>query len=196
MKPYKIRELVEAIRSLKPYTVKYPKEPSPPPPGFRGRPQFNEKCIGCGACAEVCPAKAISVVDEGNVRRIEVAYGSCIFCGQCAENCPTKGITLSEEYSNVYTSLSDARTSVERELVRCEVCGNAIATIDHLRWIIDRLGTKAFSNTTLIRVVCGASREEVEKLRDQLTRGDELRILCEECKRRVKAVDHGWRVKY
>jgi len=49
-------------------------------------------CIGCGQCAKVCPAKAIS----GEVRKPHVVDAlKCIGCGQCMDICPTNSITSS-----------------------------------------------------------------------------------------------------
>jgi len=102
----KLRELGEAIVSLfsKPVTSKYPftKKPYEPVKQFKGKPIFNEEeCIGCGACAQVCPASAIDLTDipEEGKRILQVNYTSCIYCGQCEEHCITqKGIQLSNEY--------------------------------------------------------------------------------------------------
>src|SRR3989304_9649617 len=106
MRKPKLRELGEAVRAFfkGPYTIKYPKEPSAAFEGFRGAPRYHEEdCIGCCACAEVCPALAIKVIDDVKsappMRTLELNYGNCIFCGQCELNCTTeKGIILSQEY--------------------------------------------------------------------------------------------------
>ena len=63
----KLRELKEAIKALivGPYTSKFPKEPSLPFPRFRGKPQYyKDDCVGCGACAEVCPSQTIEVTED------------------------------------------------------------------------------------------------------------------------------------
>jgi Fe-S-cluster-containing hydrogenase component 2 len=49
-----------------------------------------EKCSGCRACQDVCPAGAISFV--GSVARIETS--DCTGCGRCAEVCPRGAIVL------------------------------------------------------------------------------------------------------
>jgi len=66
MKYPKLRELKEAVRALikGPYTSKFPYKPHVPYERFRGRPKFNtEFCIGCTACAQVCPTGAIQFKD-------------------------------------------------------------------------------------------------------------------------------------
>jgi hydrogenase-4 component H len=69
----KLRELKEAFKALikGPYTYDYPKKPHKAKWGYRGRPTPNDEyCIGCEACARVCPVKAIKIVDEGTNRKI------------------------------------------------------------------------------------------------------------------------------
>ena len=50
----------------------------------------TEKCTGCGACKEICPVEAITIVDDVAV----VDESTCIDCGQCVEECPVDAITL------------------------------------------------------------------------------------------------------
>ena len=49
----------------------------------------EEKCTGCGACAEVCPVDATTVDDVAKVDE-----GECIDCGTCVEECPVGAIEL------------------------------------------------------------------------------------------------------
>ena len=50
---------------------------------------FTEK-TDCGACAEHCPTKAITMVPYENIKSPEVKDEYCIGCGACEYACPTK----------------------------------------------------------------------------------------------------------
>jgi len=132
MKYPKLRELKEAIRALikGPYTSKFPYEPHKPAERFRGRSEFHQDdCIGCGACAQVCPAGAIEMKDERGKRILTVNWNLCIFCGQCQANCPTsKGIMLSNEFDLATTEKrSELKQEIKKELVCCSCCREVIA---------------------------------------------------------------------
>ena len=44
----------------------------------------TDRCVGCGTCAEICPAHAVSFEDGAPY----VNAGLCIGCGECAALCP------------------------------------------------------------------------------------------------------------
>jgi hydrogenase-4 component H len=196
MKKPKLRELGEALKVLfieGPYTSKFPKEPYIPPETFKGKPQYDEKkCIGCGACAKVCPSRAIEVIDdtETGKRKLALRYDICIFCGQCQAYCTTKeGITLSNEYDLATLDRSDTVETVEKDLVMCEMCGSVVAALDHLCWISNRLGTLAYANPSLILAsLSGLSLVETGAARGKEVmpaRSDLLRVLCPTCRRDI-----------
>lgn len=202
MKKPKIRELKEAIKSLvsKPYTTKFPYTPHVPFERFRGKPQFNpEKCVGCGACAIVCPVSAIKIEDiiEGNkaTRKLTHFSGICIFCGQCEANCiaDKSGIKLSKEFDLAYFQQGEDSHFVEHELLLCQCCGRIIGAKKHLIWAIKRLGHLSFAqgillniNQDILEIESQVPQTKVEK---PLKRTDIFKIICPQCRRESFLID-------
>jgi len=197
MRKPKLRELVEAVRAVVagPYTHPFPAQPSDPPPAYRGKGKFNEdECVGCGACAEICPAGAIEVVDRPEAdptMRAVIRYDDrCVFCGQCQALCTTgKGIECTNEYDLATFDRATCAVEINKELVLCEMCGAVLTTRDHLRWIAEKLGTKRYASPTLILTAereLGLVADEAPRSDDVPTgRSDILRVLCTECRREV-----------
>lgn len=46
-----------------------------------------DDCVGCGACADVCPQDAITVDDIA-----VIDAGKCVDCGACVDECPAGAI--------------------------------------------------------------------------------------------------------
>jgi uncharacterized protein (DUF362 family)/Pyruvate/2-oxoacid:ferredoxin oxidoreductase delta subunit len=58
---------------------------------LRPRPVFiHEKCVGCGVCAQNCPAKCIEMIDQ----RPYVDLSKCIRCFCCQELCPYHAVEI------------------------------------------------------------------------------------------------------
>ena len=68
---------------------------------------YESKCIGCGACANVCQGGAHSVRDKHLIDRAK-----CMLCGGCEDACPTGALEIcGKDYT-----VSDILTIVEKDL--------------------------------------------------------------------------------
>jgi formate hydrogenlyase subunit 6/NADH:ubiquinone oxidoreductase subunit I len=196
MKIFKIRELKEAFTSLfnKAYTNNFPAEPHIQFPRFRGRPVPSDTaCIACGACAEVCPARAIEVINtvdgESPSRAMVWHYDLCIFCGQCERLCSTgDGVKLSNEFDLSTFDRSTLFSRVDKELILCESCSTIIAPRAQLQWLVKRMGPLALGNFNLVFEMqkdLGLTTQTQPATPGFASRQDLYRILCPHCRHQV-----------
>jgi hydrogenase-4 component H len=192
----KLRELKEAVTAVfsPRFTTRFPAEPCVVPDTYRGKPQFDlDECIGCGACVNVCPTRALTQADDLEadppVRRITQRYDACVFCGNCSDNCTTtNGINLSNEWDLATLDRDSTVETHEFELQRCEKCGELIGTRKHLIWLYEKLGPLAYTNPSLLIAKSGELSTQPPApapapAADREVRTDDfMRILCPKCK--------------
>mgnify|MGYP000185723339 CR=1 FL=1 len=191
----KLRELKEAIKALLtgPYTSKFPALPHKPFERFRGKPEFDARiCIGCTACAQVCPAGAIEFRDEkrsGTWKRVmKIQWDRCICCGQCQANCPPeKGILLSREFDLAVTeNPQQLNQEIEKELFVCECCNEIVAPKDQILWVSRRLGPLCFANASLMLFYLEnmeLAQQRGKEDKKEMLRADRITVLCPRCRR-------------
>ena len=190
----KLRELGEAVRAVfsRRFTTRFPDEPCVVPEKYRGKPEFDlDKCIGCGACVNVCPSSVCLEMEDDleadpPTRRIRLNYYTCIFCGNCQDNCTTvDGIKLSNQWDLAGLDRSKMVETHEFELQMCEKCGAKIGARKHLVWLCEKLGPLAYTNPSLLIAKSGGLFD-VEVVRQpenvDAEAKDFMRILCPKCK--------------
>jgi len=199
MKYPKLRELKEAITAIikGPYTSDYPRKLHQPPKRFRGKLEYSDSgCIACGACALVCPARAIesrdAVTARKATRKMVLHLDECHYCGQCSALCTTRddnppGIRHTTEFDLAgFDRAAMVATTDEKELELCEMCGDVITAKAHLEWISKKLGPLAFSNPTLFissLKSMGFADGVLRAAKDYVLRSDRIKVLCAKCRR-------------
>lgn len=90
-----------------------------------------ERCIGCRACARVCPASLVTRSDADHRRTVWFAAECAEDCSLCVDACPTKAIDLTPAAGPV----PDEGTELRFELQACTGCGGPMTTAEMLAWL-------------------------------------------------------------
>ncbi|MEM2994687.1 MAG: 4Fe-4S dicluster domain-containing protein [Candidatus Bathyarchaeia archaeon] len=113
------------------------------PEDFRGKHEFDsEKCMGCGACAQVCSSDAIDVLEDYGKRIIKVNYGHCSFCAFCQDECPTQAIRLTGEYHLLTDNRQTANVTNTVDLLGCVSCKKYFVPQSQIDWALKRIVEK------------------------------------------------------
>lgn len=142
MLKHTISELKEALVCLEAgqVTLPYPFQPHPPLGEFRGKPVLNtRKCMSCGACANACPSRLISIQDSGRLRTLSFNLRRCTYCGLCRDACPQEAITLSSQFELSTVTPEDLSIHAEFGLVNCSECGKVIGTQRQVALVREKL---------------------------------------------------------
>ena len=84
--------------------------------------QVNDRCNGCLACVQNCPANALRSEDMGDQRTLAHNMARCARCATCWRVCPQEAI----EFQHILVNQWDDVVSLT--LVHCEVCGADLYT--------------------------------------------------------------------
>lgn len=140
----KLKEVWICIKSgvvTAPYPLGPP--PQPLPEGFRGRVEIEvEKCVGCGGCANVCPAQVFQIKDLAqDFRVIEIYRERCTYCGRCEEVCQEGAVRLTPEFELATNNKADITDQLEIFMASCQRCGRCFKPVNK---VLDRMMETGF----------------------------------------------------
>lgn len=65
----------------------------------------KNKCSGCGACANICPKKAIKLIEDNEgFKHPEIDQDKCINCGLCKKTCPVLNTKENSSLNKCYVA--------------------------------------------------------------------------------------------
>src|SRR5690606_16712159 len=83
------------------------------PPGALPEKDFLDTCYRCGNCIDVCPARAIRPMSQGDVERAGTPYidadlSACVVCDElaCMKACPSGALQLVSEPAQISMGLA------------------------------------------------------------------------------------------
>lgn len=62
---------------------------------------YRDKCVGCGRCVEVCPSKAISLLENDGLVKAVTNREVCTDCGECVSACLTEAREMAGKEMNI-----------------------------------------------------------------------------------------------
>lgn len=107
---------------------------------IRSLTQKDEKCVGCGICADMCPTNSIKLgpilpISRGllKIDKININPGNCCLCGLCASACPFDALEFDVEGINAkeraeYPKWTHDAEIDEEECIYCGRCEKACPT--------------------------------------------------------------------
>lgn len=113
----------------------------------------NDKCNGCLACVENCPACALRCSDDNRQRTLQHNMALCARCGQCWRVCPQRAIEFETLLQSTWSDV------ITLELVCCSQCGEVLYTVDYARTLQQNLDRE-------IRPLCPRHQDELARLAD------------------------------
>ncbi len=73
-----------------------------------------EECANCGACYNICPTKAINVVEDDVFFRLHINNERCIDCGKCVSICPVNNFVKNQNLISAVGAYSKDELTIKK----------------------------------------------------------------------------------
>ena len=95
-----------------------------------------DDCTLCGFCAQVCPTRALKVMQNAEGDFLSLTTAECIHCNKCERICNFHALKMS------LPALSVDETVILRQSphARCQTCGQPIASQAEMNYIVSQIG--------------------------------------------------------
>ncbi|MGN1186776.1 MAG: 4Fe-4S dicluster domain-containing protein, partial [Methanobrevibacter wolinii] len=131
--------------------------------GYKLPETIEEKCNGCGRCADVCKVDALEI--RGDLAHTD--YNVCIGCGKCIKACPHDAKDLKYDGYNLHIGGMSGRKIVEGLTLNVDNEEDIIKLIGAVIKVYNKYGIKPQKErvgTTMQRIGQLKFMEEVYKL--------------------------------
>ena len=98
--------------------------------------KVNQRCTGCLACVENCPAAALRYVNGNNSRTLSHNLTACARCGNCWRICPEDAIEFQHLLKGGWEEIASFK------LVKCRICGEPIGTENQIHTLKTSYGQR------------------------------------------------------
>ena len=104
-----------------------------------------EDCTLCGFCAQVCPTRALMVLEDVKNTFLIFEAEECIHCSKCKRICEFHALEMS------LPTVRDAKPHILRHSVQvqCQTCGQPVASQAEMNYIVSQIGKAAWQNVCL-----------------------------------------------
>lgn len=104
-----------------------------------------DDCTLCGFCVQVCPTRALKVLEDAKNTLLVLDAAECIHCGKCEKVCEFHTLKMSLPIAKD-TKIQTLRQSIQ---VQCQTCGQTVASQAEMDYIISQIGEAAWQHLCL-----------------------------------------------
>jgi len=104
-----------------------------------------DNCSLCGFCAQVCPTRALRVLEDARYTCLVLETASCVHCGKCEKVCEFHVLNMG------LPAAGGTGSNVLRQspLVGCRHCGQPVVSQAELDYIVSQIGEAAWQHLCL-----------------------------------------------